>query len=65
MPYAEDLQVRHIANMLRNMAWQRAKGELKAMLETYQSTVGFDSRKDFESLDNTIKAFICDVEGYL
>ena len=65
MPYVEDLQLRNIANMMRNMAWQRAKGELLSMLETYQSTVGLDSRKDFESLDNTIKAFICDVEGYL
>lgn len=65
MPYVEDLQVRNIANMMRNMAWQRAKGELLSMLETYQSTIGFDSRKDFESLDNTVKTFIGDIEGYL
>ena len=40
---------------LRMMAWQRAKGELNALLETYHG-----EQKDFELAEEKIEAFIKD-----
>ena len=43
--------------ILRLMAWERAKGELKSMLQTY-----VNEREQYEGLRDTINAFIKDVE---
>ena len=42
---------------LRNMAWERAKGELKSMLHTF-----WDEKGNFEELDKEIKKFIKKIE---
>lgn len=44
--------------ILRLMAWERAKGELKSMLQTF---VG--EQEQYEALRDAINAFIKDVEG--
>ena len=44
---------------LRFMAWERAKGELNAMLQTYSSL----EAKKFDILNSTIKEFIEDIEN--
>jgi hypothetical protein len=47
---------RVIRNM-RNMAWERAKGELNAMLHTF-----WDGNDNFEKLKNAIDEFTKEVE---
>lgn len=47
---ADDKLMRGI---LRTMAWERAKGELRSMVETYN-----DERQQFESLNNAVEQFI-------
>lgn len=47
----------HILRSMRAMAWQRVKGELRSMLETYW---GDDPK--FSAMDKAIKDFIEDVE---
>ena len=42
---------------LRNMAWERAKGELKSMLHTF-----WDKNDNFLILDQEIKKFIKKIE---
>ncbi|MBD3260432.1 MAG: hypothetical protein GF334_01920 [Candidatus Altiarchaeales archaeon] len=42
---------------LRAMAWERAKGELQAMLQTF-----WDEYEKFEVLDDLIKQFIKEIE---
>ena len=44
--------------ILRYMAWERAKGELNSMLQTY-----VNDREKFDILKKTIESFIEDVEG--
>ena len=44
--------------ILRMMAWERAKGELKSMLHTF-----YDEEVDYAVLESTIDAFIDDVES--
>ena len=46
--------------ILRYMAWQRAKGELRSMLSTY--TGSCDDAK-IDALREAVEAFIEDVEG--
>jgi len=43
--------------ILRAMAWQRAKGELMSMLESY-----INDKDKFDILTDTIEDFINDVE---
>lgn len=43
---------------MRHMAWERAKGELQAMLQTY-----WDNQEKFENMNAELKAFIEKVEG--
>lgn len=40
------------------MAWERAKGELNSMLQTY-----VNDQEKFDILKKTIESFIIDVEG--
>lgn len=44
--------------MLRLMAWKRAKGELEGMLQTYQ-----DFSDNYFQLKEAIDDFIKDIEG--
>lgn len=46
-----------IPRMMRWMAWERAKGELLSMLQTYTG-----EQEQFLELEKTINAFIADVE---
>lgn len=50
----EDIVVRN----LRQMAWERAKGELKAMLQTY-----WDEDGTYEEISALINGFVDEVEG--
>jgi hypothetical protein len=43
--------------ILRYMAWERAKGELRSMLQTY-----VNDQEKFDILKKTIERFIKDVE---
>jgi hypothetical protein len=43
---------------LRNMAWERAKGELKSILETYWG----NEDDQFDKINDKINNFIKDVE---
>lgn len=52
-----------IIKVLRIQAWEKAKGELKAMLHTYYSE--FDNRdvkSNFVVMSNEVRAFIDKVE---
>jgi hypothetical protein len=42
---------------MRQMAWERAKGELSAMLRTY-----WDNQEKFENMNSELEAFIQKVE---
>jgi hypothetical protein len=44
-------------NILRYMAWERAKGELKSMLQTYIGDEG-----GYNTLKDAISSFVEDVE---
>ena len=49
--------------ILRAMAWQRAKGELHALLQTYvNSGDSGDSGDKFEKMDAAVEAFTKQVE---
>ena len=52
----------HILKSIRYTAWERAKGELNAILNTYwdNSPVGIT---DFDKAQEEIKAFIDKIEG--
>lgn len=51
--------------VLRQMAWQRAKGELNSMLETYFPEWDGNKRVDtgFDAVSELIKKFIKDMES--
>lgn len=51
-----------VQRTLRNMAWQRAKGELQAMLETFTEDPGNSGVHQFEALDNAVERFVNQVE---
>lgn len=59
----QDLRNRDIATMLRTQAWERAKGELRSMIHTFQSTVGYDTTSEYERLNAAVEAFITEVEN--
>ena len=45
---------------LRAQAWERAKGELQAVLVTYYG--GYEDDAPFKQLDPLVKAFVKEVE---
>lgn len=45
---------------MRNMAWERAKGEIRAMLETYYAE---DDGDKFENMEKLFDKFVEDVEN--
>lgn len=47
-----------VVKTLRLMEWERAKGSLKAMLNTYWNEKGDD---DFEKVSDKVKKFIKDL----
>ena len=49
-----------IRESLRTMAWQRAKGELLSMLQTFWDG---DTSENFEPLNQAIDDFITNVES--
>ena len=53
----------NVIRILRAQAWERAKGELNAVLQTYIS--GTQSTQDghFEKMDKLVADFISTVEG--
>lgn len=51
-----------LSRMLRNQAWERAKGELRSMLWTFQSPANA-SEGQFKKFDAALEAFIEKVEG--
>lgn len=57
-----DLRNHDIARMLRMQAWERAKGELRSMMHTFQSTVGYSTGSKHERLDAAVEAFITEIE---
>ncbi|MDQ0035947.1 broad specificity phosphatase PhoE [Variovorax boronicumulans] len=55
-----------IITALRAQAWERAKGELNAMLATYWPEWDGNNKKvpnGYEEMDARVKAFIAEVEG--
>jgi hypothetical protein len=56
-----DLPNNSISRMMRNQAWERAKGELMSMLWTYQSPVNANEGQ-FEKFDHELHEFIRKVE---
>lgn len=50
-----------IIRMMRAQAWQRAKGELEAVLATYYSP-RFNSQEQFDEMDKAVREFIKHVE---
>lgn len=46
-----------VLRTLRTMAWERAKGELRSMAQTY-----WDQRDGFERLDREVETFIKYIE---
>ena len=53
-----EIEERRILNTMRYMAWERAKGELNSMLETYW---GNDDK--YSAMKKAIDEFVDDVEG--
>lgn len=50
-----------ILRTLRAQAWERAKGELQSVLQTYWDGHGGDGK--FKDMDAAVKAFVAKVEG--
>ena len=50
-----------ISRMLRAQAWERAKGELRSMLWTYQSPANANEGQ-FDSFNEKLESFIGDIE---
>lgn len=51
-----------ISRILRQQAWERAKGELQAMLWTFHGTTNANDGQ-FEELEHRMSAFIESVES--
>lgn len=51
-----------ISRMLRNQAWERAKGELQSMLWTFQPPANANPGQ-FEAFNDKLQAFISAVEN--
>lgn len=52
-----DSNSRNILASMRTMAWERAKGELRSMLETY-----YGDMDRFQAMEKALEDFIKDVE---
>lgn len=52
----------NIERFLRNMAWQRAKGELYSMLDTFSPEPGNQRDDQFDDFVKVMEQFIADVE---
>lgn len=48
-----------LAAIMRNMAWERAKGELESMRVTF-----YGREEQYKELDKKIREFVKDVEDY-
>ena len=53
-----------LRNTIRAMAWQRAKGELKSILETYYSGAYPEDNEKFVKFDHLLEEFIKKVEEH-
>lgn len=51
-----------VLRTMRHMAWERAKGELRSMLTTFQSDGNPGLSEEFTSLDEAVEGFIKHVE---
>ncbi len=63
-----DISNRDIAQSLRSMAWERAKGELNGLLHTYWPlylTDGTVKDEGFEVVNKKISGFIRDLDDLL
>ena len=63
-----DITNRNIAESMRLMAWERAKGELRGMLHTYWPCYYLDGNKvdeGFDAVDDKIRQFIQDIDDSL
>ncbi len=47
-----------LIHVLRSMAWERAKGELFSILDTYYG----DEREKFEKMNNKLTKFVKEIE---
>jgi hypothetical protein len=57
-----------VLDSMKRMEWQHAKGHLLAMLETYRPvwiTVSKKEDNGFERMNESVNAFIKDVEDHL
>jgi hypothetical protein len=52
-----------ILRTLRTQAWQRAKGELQAVLETYWDASVHGKDAKFQKMKAAIESFVDEVEG--
>jgi hypothetical protein len=57
---AQQIGFTEIKQMLRSQAWERAKGELRSMLDTYYSET-----EDFTWAQDKIEEFITDMKEEL
>jgi hypothetical protein len=55
----------HEVLTLRAMAWERAKGELNAMLATYWPSVGSDGETARTEMIERVRNFVAEVEENL
>jgi hypothetical protein len=63
-----DVTNRNLAQTLRMMAWERAKGELKSVLHTYWPSYYLDGSKldeGFDKVNEKIEQFVQDVEDLI
>lgn len=56
-----------ILRVLRQQAWERAKGELEAVLASYNSNEILGDKERFSKMYSTINSFVSEVEdnGYV
>ena len=57
-----DITNSEISRMLRNQAWERAKGELQSMLWTFKTPLNAGEGQ-FEEFNDKLEAFIAEVEN--
>ena len=48
------------ARLARNMAWERAKGELKSMLHTFWGDTAIEGQ--YDKFDAKLEEFVTDIE---
>lgn len=57
-----------VLEAMKRVEWQKAKGHLRAMLETYHSPLQRDGTRDtsaFGNMSNRVEIFIAEVEERL